>query len=63
MRSGYKKTNKVGPGGLGCACCAPGNSRKASKVIMSRYIRRGYRRSVAQILSVMNADIATVLAA
>ncbi len=63
MRAAYKKHKKVGPGGIGCSCCAPGNSKKASKAILSRFIRRGYKRSIAKVLSVMNADIAVVLAA
>ena len=41
-RANYKRTKKIGPGGIHCACCgpAPGKDRKKAKRAWKRSERR-----------------------
>lgn len=44
----YRKSCKIGPGGIKCSCCNPMDSQKhkSSKVYMNRYLRRKNKHNI-----------------
>lgn len=54
----YRKSNRIGPGGVRCKCCNPmfSHKHKSSKVLLNRVSRRTFKHHI-KTSGVLNQDV------